>query len=107
MSDRVVTDFDGYEWEFEGNIWNLTGQLVWSITFEQNQIWPELDKDDSTISRAVQWDAGGNRVVEDMNGADLDDSFPVKDIIDELAHDLEHQAIYKARERDFIERDYD
>jgi len=105
MSDRVVTDFEDYEWEFEGNIWNLTGQLVWGITFEQNQIWPELDKEDSTISRAVQWDAGGDRMVEDMDGADLGDNFPVKDIIDELSNDLEEQAIYKARERDFIEND--
>jgi len=105
MSDRVVTDFDGYDWEFEGNLWQLTGQLVWSITFEQNQIWPELDKDDSTISRAVRWDAGGNRIVEDMDGADLGDNFPVKDIIDELSNDLEEQAIYKARGQDFIEND--
>ena len=78
---------------------------MWSITFEQNQIWPELDKDDSTISRAVRWDAGGNRIVEDMDGADLGDNFPVKDIIDELSNDLEEQAIYKARGQDFIEND--
>jgi hypothetical protein len=75
---------------------------VWDITFEQRQIWPELDRDDSTVSRAVLWDAGGNRIVEEMDGADLDDNFPIKDIFDELAHDLEHVAIYKARERDFI-----
>ncbi len=103
MSDRVVTDFEDYEWEFEGKIWNLTGQLVWDVTFERRQIWTDLDKDDSTISAAVLWDDGGNRIVEEIDGADLDDNFPIKDIIDELAHDLEHAAIYKARERDFID----